>query len=116
MEQIPHWIDGKPWDGTADRWGEIYNPATGERQGRVTFADAAVVDAAVDAAEGGGVELEVGGLQDLAGADEDVAAVSRRARARVDPRGSLEQDQLGVDPDAPTRALPAQDEIGRAHV
>ena len=25
-----HWIGGKAWDGTAQRRGEIYNPATGK--------------------------------------------------------------------------------------
>src|SRR5687767_12955805 len=47
---ITHWIDGKPWDAPADRWGDVYNPARGEPSARVAFADAAVVDAAVAAA------------------------------------------------------------------
>ncbi len=47
---ITHWIGGKPWDGPVDRWGDVYNPARGEPSGRVAFADAKTVDAAVDAA------------------------------------------------------------------
>ena len=47
---LTHWIGGKPFDDTGDRWGDVFNPATGERTGRVPFADAAVVDAAVTAA------------------------------------------------------------------
>jgi malonate-semialdehyde dehydrogenase (acetylating) / methylmalonate-semialdehyde dehydrogenase len=45
-----HWIGGKPWDGEADRHGDIYDPATGQVSGQVDFADQGVVDAAVAAA------------------------------------------------------------------
>jgi malonate-semialdehyde dehydrogenase (acetylating)/methylmalonate-semialdehyde dehydrogenase len=47
---ITHWIEGKGWDGPVERWGDVYNPATGDRIARVAFADAGVVDAAVTAA------------------------------------------------------------------
>jgi malonate-semialdehyde dehydrogenase (acetylating)/methylmalonate-semialdehyde dehydrogenase len=47
---ISHWVGGKTWDGPVVRWGDVYNPATGERAARVGFADAGVVDAAVVAA------------------------------------------------------------------
>jgi malonate-semialdehyde dehydrogenase (acetylating) / methylmalonate-semialdehyde dehydrogenase len=47
---INHWIGGKAWDGPVERWGGVYDPATGERQSRVAFAGAAVVDSAVAAA------------------------------------------------------------------
>jgi len=47
---IPHWIDGKPYDRTADRYGDVYNPATGEVQARVAFASPSVVDEAVESA------------------------------------------------------------------
>ncbi len=47
---LTHWIGGKPFDDTGDRWGDVFNPATGQRTGRVPFADAAVVDRAVAAA------------------------------------------------------------------
>ncbi|MFF4894387.1 CoA-acylating methylmalonate-semialdehyde dehydrogenase [Micromonospora chersina] len=45
-----HWIGGKPWNGVAERAGEIYDPATGQIAGHVDFATAAVVDQAVAAA------------------------------------------------------------------
>jgi malonate-semialdehyde dehydrogenase (acetylating)/methylmalonate-semialdehyde dehydrogenase len=45
-----HWIGGKPWEGAAQRRGDIYNPATGTVSGTVDFASAAVVDDAVAAA------------------------------------------------------------------
>ena len=47
---IGHWIDGQPWKGEASRYGDVYNPARGEKTARVAFADAAVVDATVTAA------------------------------------------------------------------
>ena len=45
-----HWIGGKPWDGTSERHGDIYNPATGQITGSVDFASPAEVDLAVAAA------------------------------------------------------------------
>ncbi|MCP3785147.1 CoA-acylating methylmalonate-semialdehyde dehydrogenase [Micromonospora sp. A3M-1-15] len=45
-----HWIGGKPWNGVAERAGDIYDPATGQIAGHVDFATAAVVDQAVAAA------------------------------------------------------------------
>jgi len=50
METIRHWIAGKPYQRTADRQGDVWNPATGQVQAKVDFASAAVVDEAVAAA------------------------------------------------------------------
>ena len=50
MKHCTHWIGGKPWDGAADRHGDIYDPATGEVTGSVDFASTAVVGDAVAAA------------------------------------------------------------------
>jgi malonate-semialdehyde dehydrogenase (acetylating) / methylmalonate-semialdehyde dehydrogenase len=50
MPHVSHWIGGKPWSGTAERTGAIYNPATGAVSGAVDFASAAVVGEAVAAA------------------------------------------------------------------
>ncbi len=47
---VRHWIDGKPFDGSTDRMGDVYDPATGEITKHVAFASAADVDQAVDAA------------------------------------------------------------------
>ena len=49
-KHISHWIGGKPWDGEAERHGDVYDPATGQVSGQVDFATTAVVDAAVAAA------------------------------------------------------------------
>ncbi|ONI79469.1 methylmalonate-semialdehyde dehydrogenase (CoA acylating) [Actinosynnema sp. ALI-1.44] len=48
--RITHWINGKPWDGVAERTGEVYDPATGKVSGRVDFAAQSEVDSAVAAA------------------------------------------------------------------
>ena len=50
MSDIQHYIDGKRADGTNGRSGDVYNPATGERTGRVAFAGPGEVDRAVRAA------------------------------------------------------------------
>src|SRR5262245_22327203 len=50
LQTVNHWIDGKAWDGQVERWGDVMNPATGERAARVAFASSEVVDAAVASA------------------------------------------------------------------
>ncbi len=52
QKHCTHWIGGKPWDGEAERRGDIYDPATGQVSGQVDFAAPAEVDAAVAAATG----------------------------------------------------------------
>ncbi|CAL9417628.1 CoA-acylating methylmalonate-semialdehyde dehydrogenase [Streptomyces sp. enrichment culture] len=47
---VPHWIGGKPVEGTSDRRGPVTDPATGAVVTRVAFASADEVDAAVAAA------------------------------------------------------------------
>ena len=50
MKHISHWIGGTPWNGAAERHGNIYDPATGQVSGTVDFASAAVAGDAVAAA------------------------------------------------------------------
>jgi malonate-semialdehyde dehydrogenase (acetylating)/methylmalonate-semialdehyde dehydrogenase len=50
LKTVNHWIGGKAWTGPVERWGDLFDPARGERRGRVAFADPAVIDAAVNAA------------------------------------------------------------------
>ncbi|SHH11621.1 CoA-acylating methylmalonate-semialdehyde dehydrogenase [Streptoalloteichus hindustanus] len=50
MNRVPHWIDGKPWEGVAERVGEVFDPATGAVSAQVDFAGPAEVDLAVAAA------------------------------------------------------------------
>jgi malonate-semialdehyde dehydrogenase (acetylating)/methylmalonate-semialdehyde dehydrogenase len=50
MSEITHWINGKTFDDSAKRHGDIFNPATGEVSKKVAFGTAATVDTAVAAA------------------------------------------------------------------
>ena len=50
MREIGHWIGGIETPGSSGRTGPIFQPATGEIQARVAYADPADVDAAVQAA------------------------------------------------------------------
>jgi malonate-semialdehyde dehydrogenase (acetylating)/methylmalonate-semialdehyde dehydrogenase len=50
MSDVQHFINGKHSDGSSARWGDVFNPATGERARRVAMGGAAEVDAAVKAA------------------------------------------------------------------
>ncbi|MEV6011679.1 CoA-acylating methylmalonate-semialdehyde dehydrogenase [Streptomyces sp. NPDC051976] len=49
-KHITHWIAGQQWNGTAERRGDVYDPATGAVTGQVDFAANHVVDQAVSAA------------------------------------------------------------------
>jgi malonate-semialdehyde dehydrogenase (acetylating)/methylmalonate-semialdehyde dehydrogenase len=51
MKHVTHWIGGKPWDGEAERHGDVYDPATGQVTGQVDFATPDEVDLAVQAAK-----------------------------------------------------------------
>jgi malonate-semialdehyde dehydrogenase (acetylating)/methylmalonate-semialdehyde dehydrogenase len=50
MRDISHFIDGAAVAGTSGRYGDIFNPNTGEVQARVALATAGEVDAAVASA------------------------------------------------------------------
>jgi len=50
MSEITHWINGKTFDDSAKRHGDVFNPATGEVSKKVAFGTAATVDVAVKAA------------------------------------------------------------------
>ena len=47
MYNVGNWIDGKLEDSSASRTSDIYNPSTGEIQGKVALSSAAELDAAV---------------------------------------------------------------------
>jgi malonate-semialdehyde dehydrogenase (acetylating)/methylmalonate-semialdehyde dehydrogenase len=51
MLDIKHWINGQLWTGAVERWGDVYDPATGRVTSRVAMANGDTVNAAVDAAE-----------------------------------------------------------------
>ena len=47
---IAHFVNGAKVAGAGSRWGDVFNPATGDVSGRVPLASKAEVDAVVDAA------------------------------------------------------------------
>ena len=51
MNLITHWINGKPYDGTPERTGPVFDPATGQQTKEVAFASPEIVDSAVQAAK-----------------------------------------------------------------
>ena len=50
MRDIAHFVNGQALVGTSGRYGDVFNPNTGEVQARVQFATDAELDAAVQAA------------------------------------------------------------------
>ena len=51
MANLTHWINGKHVEGTSGRFGDVYNPATGEVKSQVPLASQAELVAAVEAAK-----------------------------------------------------------------
>ena len=47
MKEIHHWIDGKEVKGTSGRFSDVYNPATGEVQARLSLITKAEMDDAI---------------------------------------------------------------------
>jgi malonate-semialdehyde dehydrogenase (acetylating)/methylmalonate-semialdehyde dehydrogenase len=50
LRELGHYVDGAAVAGMSGRFGDVYDPASGEVQARVAFATAAEIDAAVAAA------------------------------------------------------------------
>ena len=51
-KKLTHWINGKHIEGTSGRFGDVYNPATGEVESQVPLASETEVTLAVAAAKG----------------------------------------------------------------
>jgi malonate-semialdehyde dehydrogenase (acetylating) / methylmalonate-semialdehyde dehydrogenase len=51
MREIGHFVGGKEVKGASGRWGDVFNPNTGEVQAKVAFAGRAEVEQAIAAAE-----------------------------------------------------------------
>ncbi|MEE2998105.1 MAG: CoA-acylating methylmalonate-semialdehyde dehydrogenase [Pseudomonadota bacterium] len=52
VKRLTHWINGKHIESTSGRFGDVYNPATGEVEAQVPLASIAEITAAVAAAKG----------------------------------------------------------------
>src|SRR5262245_8152117 len=50
IRTVGHFIDGSPVAGSSDRWGDVFNPATGAVAARVAFASTDETRAAIHAA------------------------------------------------------------------
>ncbi len=50
LREVHHWVNGQTLAGASGRFGDVYNPATGELQARVALAASDEVDTAVAAA------------------------------------------------------------------
>ena len=50
LREVHHWVNGRLLTGSSGRYGDVYNPASGEVQARVDLATPAEVDTAVAAA------------------------------------------------------------------
>ena len=50
-ERVTHWINGQLWSGTAERTGDVYDPATGQVTKKVDFASRTTLDEAVAVAK-----------------------------------------------------------------
>jgi malonate-semialdehyde dehydrogenase (acetylating)/methylmalonate-semialdehyde dehydrogenase len=50
MSEIPHWVDGKEWEGRGARRARVFDPATGRVRAQVRLASAEDVDRAVRSA------------------------------------------------------------------
>src|SRR6202522_4749991 len=50
LREVHHWFNGQTFTGTSGRFGDVFNPASGEVQARVALATPAEVDTAVAAA------------------------------------------------------------------
>ena len=44
MRRITHWIDGVKSESTTERWGKVFNPATGQVQAEIPFATDAEIE------------------------------------------------------------------------
>ena len=70
MRDIRHFIDGAAFDGASGRFGDVFNPNTGEVQARVQLATVAEMDRAVQAAQ---AAFEAEALSEKAGVEDDDA-------------------------------------------
>lgn len=60
--RITHFINGTAWSGSAERCGDVFNPATGEVTAQVDFASVEVIDATVAAAKAAANEWRASSL------------------------------------------------------
>ena len=84
--RITHFINGKSWNNSAARTGDVFNPATGEVTGQVDFASTEVVNECVAVAQAG---FEVWRTSSLAKRTQILFAFREILNARKDEIAAL---------------------------
>lgn len=84
--RITHFINGKSWNNSAARTGDVFNPATGEVTGQVDFASIEVVNECVAVAQAG---FEVWRTSSLAKRTQTLFAFREILNARKDEIAAL---------------------------
>jgi malonate-semialdehyde dehydrogenase (acetylating)/methylmalonate-semialdehyde dehydrogenase len=92
MRSVQHWIGGKPSSGTAQRYGPVWNPATGEQQAQVVLGTSADVDDAVRAAAAAFADWS---QASLAKRTKVLFAFRELVNARVDDLAAIVSDEHG---------------------
>ena len=84
--RITHFINGKSWNNSAARTGDVFNPATGEVTGQVDFASTEVVNECVAVAQAG---FEIWRTSSLAKRTQILFAFREILNARKDEIAAL---------------------------
>ena len=120
MREIGHFIGGKEVKGTSGRFGDVFNPNTGEVQAKVAFASRAEVEQAIASAEAAQAKQrgdQAALLRDIFGnpfrpspplppavlgwSDGTVRRLAQAAyEERLLPAGTLDAGRLGILADA----------------
>ncbi|AYV48063.1 methylmalonate-semialdehyde dehydrogenase (CoA acylating) [Caulobacter flavus] len=83
MRDIAHFVNGQAFNGASGRFGDVFNPNTGEVQARVQFATDGEIDAAVQAA----AKAQIGWA---------ATNPQRRARVMFEFKRLIERDMNGL--------------------
>jgi malonate-semialdehyde dehydrogenase (acetylating)/methylmalonate-semialdehyde dehydrogenase len=100
MRRITHWAKGAPLESTTERWGTVYDPATGAAQAQVPFATSdevsSIVAAAIDAAAGWGTS-SISARTEILFSFRHLVASRRDDLARIitSEHGKTHDDALG---------------------
>ena len=92
MRTINHWIGGKQTAGSGERFGPVFNPATGAQQAQVAFASAADVDEAVQTAK---AAFEEWSQASLSKRTKIMFAFRELVNARVNDLAEIVSDEHG---------------------
>ena len=116
---VTHWIGGRPWEGAAERRGDIYNPATGKVTGNLIIGglrDAAQNLAIVGAVRGKGLMFAVDLVDPGTGAPSPALATcaleEARERGLLIGKGGLQGNALRMAPPMNITEAEAKEGLG----